>query len=297
MNGTNKQTPNEIFETIFGKNSPLKTILETTEEKPINKKEGKMNSIIKFNFNGTPVSIIDRDGGVWFLAKDVCNVLGLTNPTESLRALDEDEKSSLRITEGTSSIGGNPNMNIINEPGLYKLIFRSRKEIAKTFTKWVTSEVLPSIRKKGYYVDPLISINSKGIAINKDAIREAIEIGELKSFSKDVTEEIRIALLCALDEYPSTKELARSVSLDPVTIRDIIKGKYPKMSRRTWLKISPVIKKYIQEQHDDSVIYDTRGFKSSFQEDDIREDNAYFRGKSEGLEIAVKEMAKLLEKK
>ncbi len=69
--------------------------------------------------------------------------------TETLRALDEDEKSTLRITEGIQR--GNPNMNVISESGLYSLIFRSRKEEAKRFRKWVTGEVLPSLRKHGRY--------------------------------------------------------------------------------------------------------------------------------------------------
>ena len=75
---------------------------------------------------------------------------GLSNPAETLEALD-DERGSLRISEGTSLKGGNPNMNIINESGLYTLIMRSNKPEAKRFRKWVTSEVLPSINRTGMY--------------------------------------------------------------------------------------------------------------------------------------------------
>ena len=101
-----------------------------------------------FNYNSGIVRTLERDGEIWFVAKDVCDVLELANPTEALRALDDDEKNSLRISEGNR---GNPNVNVINEPGLYRLAFRSNKPEAKKFTKWVASEVLPTIRKTGSY--------------------------------------------------------------------------------------------------------------------------------------------------
>lgn len=114
-----------------------------------------MNEIVKV-FNDHPVRIMNNNGEPWFIAKDVCSILGLTNPTEALRSLDGDEKNTLRITEGIQK--GNPNVNIISESGLYKLIMRSRKPAAKKFVKWVTKDVLPSIRKTGAYVAPNISI-------------------------------------------------------------------------------------------------------------------------------------------
>ena len=101
-----------------------------------------------FNYGENAVRTLERDGEIWFVAKDVCDVLELANPTEALRALDDDEKNSLRISEGNR---GNPNVNVINEPGLYRLAFRSNKPEAKKFTKWVASEVLPTIRKTGSY--------------------------------------------------------------------------------------------------------------------------------------------------
>jgi prophage antirepressor-like protein len=86
----------------------------------------------------------------WFVAKDVCDALNLSNVTESLRGLDEDEK----LTSAVLRAGQNREMNLVNESGLYSLIFQSRKPEAKSFRKWVTSEVLPAIRKTGAYVNP-----------------------------------------------------------------------------------------------------------------------------------------------
>jgi len=93
------------------------------------------------------VRVVGSTDAPWFVAKDVCSALDVGNPTEAVRNLDEDEKG-LRITE---TLGGKQEMVVVNESGLYALIFRSRKEQARVFRKWVTSEVLPQIRKTGAY--------------------------------------------------------------------------------------------------------------------------------------------------
>lgn len=93
------------------------------------------------------IRVVTTDGESWFVAKDVCDALGID--TNHIReALDDDEVNTLRITEGK----GNPNKTIITEAGLYSLILRSRKPEAKAFKRWVTHEVLPSIRKSGGYM-------------------------------------------------------------------------------------------------------------------------------------------------
>lgn len=116
-----------------------------------------MNSNLQvFSNQHFKVRIINQDGEPWFIAKDVCDILGYTNVTKALNDhLDEDERNTLTIREGTSPKGGNPNMNIINESGLYALVLRSNMPKAKEFRKWVTGEVLPSIRKTGQYVSSL----------------------------------------------------------------------------------------------------------------------------------------------
>lgn len=89
-------------------------------------------------------------GEPYFIAKDVCGVLGLVNSRKALAALDNDEKG-VTISD---TLGGKQEMATINESGLYSLIFQSRKSEAKAFRKWVTSEVLPAIRRQGFYVHP-----------------------------------------------------------------------------------------------------------------------------------------------
>lgn len=94
-----------------------------------------------------PFRIIDRNGDPWFVLADICRELDIGNPSQAASSLDDDEKGI--ITSDT--LGGSQKMVIVNESGLYSLILRSRKPEAKRFKKWVTAEVLPSIRKTGGY--------------------------------------------------------------------------------------------------------------------------------------------------
>ena len=89
-------------------------------------------------------------GEPWFAAKDVCDILQLTDVSKTMERLDDDEKL-IRVLFVS---GQNREMWFVNESGMYNLIFRSNKPEAKAFRKWVTGEVLPSIRRFGYYIDP-----------------------------------------------------------------------------------------------------------------------------------------------
>ena len=101
-----------------------------------------------FNFHKNDVRVlIDGHGDPWWVANDICTILELGNPRSSLALLDEDEKGVHVI----DTPGGLQNMTTVNEAGLYSLIFRSRKEEAKAFKRWISHDVLPSIRKKGGY--------------------------------------------------------------------------------------------------------------------------------------------------
>jgi len=91
---------------------------------------------------------IDIDGEAWFVASEICALLDIKNVSDAVSRLEDDEKNTIVITEG---IRGNPNKVIISESGLYSLVFKSTKPEAKKFRKWVTSEVIPAIRKKGSY--------------------------------------------------------------------------------------------------------------------------------------------------
>lgn len=101
------------------------------------------------------VRVTTINGEPWFVAADVCRVLEISNPSMALNRLDDDEKMTLNSTEGHSgSRGGAQFMNVVNEPGLYSLTLGSRKPQAKEFKRWITHEVIPSIRKHGAYMTP-----------------------------------------------------------------------------------------------------------------------------------------------
>ena len=114
-----------------------------------------MNELQTFNYQpqGCPFSCqvraIQKDGEPWFVLKDVCQVLGMSNSRMVADRLDQDEVSQTYITD---SLGRQQETTIINESGLYSLVLSSKLPKAKQFRRWVTSEVLPSIRQHGAYL-------------------------------------------------------------------------------------------------------------------------------------------------
>lgn len=107
-----------------------------------------MNDLQIFTYNNTPLRTVEKDGEIWWVLKDVCGVLGISNYWNVSSRLDDDEKA-LHLVEGPN--GQVQQTSIVNEPGLYSVILRSDKPEAKDFKRWVTHEVLPSIRQKGSY--------------------------------------------------------------------------------------------------------------------------------------------------
>lgn len=95
------------------------------------------------------VRVIKQNGEPWFVAKDVCDCLDISNSRQALSRLDNDEKNSVILNDGTP---GNPEKSIVNEYGLYNLILSSRKPEAKEFKRWITHDVIPSIRQHGAYM-------------------------------------------------------------------------------------------------------------------------------------------------
>ena len=110
-----------------------------------------MSQIVAFDFESQNVRVVvGQDGEPWFVAADVCSALSLPDTHKAVGRLDDDEK-------GRNSIptpGGMQEMTAVNESGLFNLVLGSRKPEAKRFKRWVTHEVLPSIRKTGSYANP-----------------------------------------------------------------------------------------------------------------------------------------------
>lgn len=124
------------------------------------------SEIQSYNFNGAALrTLTDENGEPWFVAKDVCDILEISNPSDALKRLDDDERSRFNL-------GRHGETNIVNEAGLYVLVLGSRKPEAHEFKRWVTHEVLPQIRKTGGYIpttdaDDDMTILAKAVMIGQ----------------------------------------------------------------------------------------------------------------------------------
>ncbi|EFC2563323.1 transporter [Escherichia coli] len=147
-------------------------------------------SVIKFEVE--KVRIVKINSEPWFVAKDVCAALELSNSRMALQDLDDDERNTVTLTYG---IRGNPNHSAVSESGFYKLIARSRKAstpgtFAHRFTNWVFREVIPSIRKTGIYGVPFAMLNDfskRQAAYQQEASKRGYRLQQCKE-AKDAQE-------------------------------------------------------------------------------------------------------------
>ena len=122
-----------------------------------------MTAIANFAFEEHLVRIVDRDGEPWFAGKDVCGALGIRDYHQALENLDQDERGGCSVPTPS----GEQTMIVVSEPGVYRLVFRSRKPEAERFKRWLAHEVLPQIRKTGHYGIPRDA--EKPVAVDRDA--------------------------------------------------------------------------------------------------------------------------------
>lgn len=129
------------------------------------------NEIQQFYFNNAALrTLTDEAGEPWFVAKDVCDILEISNPSDALKRLDDDERSRFNL-------GRQGETNIVNEAGLYVLVLGSRKPEAHEFKRWVTHDVLPQIRRTGGYIpttdeDDDMTILAKAVMIGQRTMEE-----------------------------------------------------------------------------------------------------------------------------
>ncbi|MBR4383774.1 MAG: hypothetical protein IKP64_09480 [Selenomonadaceae bacterium] len=171
------------------------------------------------------VRVVMIDGKPHFVAADVCRILELGNITEALRRLDEDELTSVKLNSG----GQMREMKLVNEPGLYRLIFASRKPEAKKFQRWVYHEVLPSIRKTGSYstapanngIDLFAQAISELAAVEREKI--ALE-REKMVFARDTFATVQLLreFTSALGENNLARKKLTQIAIDLLKTRNII---------------------------------------------------------------------------
>lgn len=118
-----------------------------------------MSNIQIFNYQNNEVRTVEMGGEPWFVLKDVCNILGISKYRDTAARLDADERGSVEV----DTLGGTQQVIAVNESGLYHVILRSDKPEAAPFRKWVTSEVLPTLRKTGSYMMPKMTKEMQAI--------------------------------------------------------------------------------------------------------------------------------------
>lgn len=174
-----------------------------------------MNTEIQtFNFNAATLRILTNENGEpWFSGQDVCNILD-TGTNHLREYLDEDEITNIRTTDIGQNGGKAP--VFISEPGLYKLIMRSRKPEAKEFQRWVTHEVLPSIRKAGGYI-PMTEADS-----DEDILAKAVLIAQKTIDLKNRQLQAKDARIMELEPKAQALDAFTNVE-DKLLVRDAAK--------------------------------------------------------------------------
>src|SRR5690606_32726212 len=193
-----------------------------------------MGEIEKFSFEGmAEVRVVKIDGEPWFVAADVCGAVGISNPTMALRRLDQDERTLSQIE------GSHRPTNLVSESGLYSLILRSDKPEAKRFKRWVTHEVLPTIRKTGGYATPGTDLHRMLAESPLDALKAVAETatklaeenqalaGENQALKARVEEDAPKVLLAEeffeSDGLMGIREAARSFSIPQSTFTAMLR--------------------------------------------------------------------------
>lgn len=143
------------------------------------------------------IRAIEKDGTPWFVAADVCRSLEISDTWNALQRLDDDEKGTCSI----STPGGEQKMNIVNEPGLYALVLGSRKPEAKAFKRWITHDVLPSIRKHGGYIAGQESMSPEELMARALVVANSI-IEETKTKLKEAESNIHMLSIINRQQQP-----------------------------------------------------------------------------------------------
>lgn len=161
-----------------------------------------MNDLVKFEFEGKGVRTVVIENEPWFVAKDVCDILGIVNSRNAVGRIPEQQKG----VHSVDTDGGMQNLSIISEGGLYRLVLRSDKPQAEPFIDWVTGEVLPQIRKTGSY-----SVTQKAPQTYIEALEALLESEKAKQKLLEDKTELEVKL----DEAKEWFSIKRMEKLNP----------------------------------------------------------------------------------
>lgn len=187
-----------------------------------------MTEITPFQFDDMQMRTVSVDGEPWFVGADVCRILDLSNVSMALAGLDADEVST---TEVIDSLGRTQRAGIISESGLYSLILRSRKSEAKAIKRWVTHEVLPTIRRTGSFGTPtkepsrleLIDI-ARAAELERIAEHEARQIAEAKVVEL-APKAAYVDTFVSNDDLTTIRDAANRLGIAEHDLRDLLTKK------------------------------------------------------------------------
>ena len=210
-----------------------------------------------FDYQGQQVRTDYKDEAVWFVAADVCRVLDIINPTMAVGRLDDDEKGLSSI----ETLGGNQQMVVVNEAGLYSLILTSRKPQAKEFKRWVTHDVLPSIRKHGLYavdevlenpdllISALMNLKKEREEKKRLELENAVKAQQIAEMQPKVS-YYDIVLACP--DLVTITQIAKDFGLSAKKLNKILKEKRIQFKQgKTWF----LYQKYAEQGYTQSKTY------------------------------------------
>jgi anti-repressor protein len=196
--------------------------------------ETKISHIVPFDFEGAAVRTITQAGEPWFILADICRVLEIGNSSQAASRLDDDERGI--TTSDTPS--GVQQMIVINESGLYSLILTSRKEAAKRFRKWVTTEVLPAIRKTGGYMLVGPDETPEALALRAMTMLQATVERQKMQLSVSLPKAEALDRIATADGSLNVTEAAKALQVRPKVLFDYLKAHgwiYKRPGSSTWL--------------------------------------------------------------
>ena len=218
-----------------------------------------MNAMEIFNYEGAQVRTLNRDGEPWFVGKDVATLLGYGNTRDALAKRVDDEDKGVANCD---SPGGAQEMVIINESGLYSLILSSKLPTAKAFKRWVTSEVLPTIRKHGIYateatVDRLISDPEFGIRLltelKEERARNAAQAEQIKLLTPKAS---YCDMVLASPDLVTVTQIAKDYGMSAVALNKILESSHIQFKRdEQW----HLYQKYAEKGYAQSKTYSFEG--------------------------------------
>jgi prophage antirepressor-like protein len=198
-------------------------------------------SLIPYNFDGKPVRTITRDGEPWFVLADVCKVLEIANPSNVSHRLEDDEKHTLRIMEGIAGPQVQ-SLTIISESGLYSLIMVSRKPDAKRFRKWVTSEVIPAIRRDGGYMVAKAEETPEELALRAMKVLQTTIDRQKSQLDVALPKAEALDRIATADGALSVTEAAKALQVRPKDLFSYMQSHdwaYRRSGSGTWLGKAP----------------------------------------------------------